>query len=164
MKVGKEHFRQEQDGSFTELEPTFHNLVAFKAAAEQGHARLSKGDRFIAEGFVRQYTYERDGQTIEGEEFTARRIGHDMARTRYRGRPHTAEGRQPNVKRLLAMHQHSNFQPSHAPAVPHPVWGSEATNMSDYNIEPDEIDVGALGEDSFRCSLRAPTPSELELS
>lgn len=83
VKVGKEHFRQEQDGSFTELEPTFHNLVAFKAAAEQGHARLSKGDRFIAEGFVREYTYERDGQTIEGEEFTARRIGHDMARTRY---------------------------------------------------------------------------------
>lgn len=83
VKVGKEHYRQEQDGSFTELEPTFHNLVAFKAAAEQGHARLTKGDRFIAEGFVREYTYERDGQTVEGEEFTARRIGHDMARTRY---------------------------------------------------------------------------------
>lgn len=83
VKVGKEHFRQEQGGSFTELEPTFHNLVAFKAAAEQGHSRLAKGDRFIAEGFVREYSYERDGQTIEGEEFTARRIGHDMARTRY---------------------------------------------------------------------------------
>ena len=83
VKVGKEHFRQEQDGSFTELEPTFHNLVAFKAAAEQGHARLSKGDKFIAEGFVREYSYERDGQIVEGEEFTARRIGHDMARTRY---------------------------------------------------------------------------------
>lgn len=83
LKVGKEHYRKEQDGSFTELEPTFHNLVAFKAAAEQGHARLAKGDRFIAEGFVREYTYERDGQTVEGEEFTARRIGHDMARTRY---------------------------------------------------------------------------------
>lgn len=83
VKVGKEHYRQEQDGSFTELEPTFHNLVAFKAAAEQGHARLAKGDKFVAEGFVREYSYERDGQTVEGEEFTARRIGHDMARTRY---------------------------------------------------------------------------------
>lgn len=68
------------------------------------------------------------------------------------------EGRQPNVKRLLAMHQHSNFQPSHAPAVPHPVWGSEATNMSDYNIEPDEIDVGALGEDSFDAPSEPPHP------
>ena len=43
MKVGKEHYRQEDDGSFTQLETTFHNLVAFKAAAELGHERLAKG-------------------------------------------------------------------------------------------------------------------------
>lgn len=82
-KVGKEHYRQELDGSFIQLETTFHNLVAFKAAAEQGHARLSKGDKFVAEGYVREYTHERDGQAVEGEEFIARRLGHDMARTRY---------------------------------------------------------------------------------
>ncbi|SCX05970.1 hypothetical protein [Corynebacterium jeikeium] len=29
------------------------------------------------------YTYERDGQTIAGEEFVAKKIGHDTARTRY---------------------------------------------------------------------------------
>ena len=45
MKVGKEHYRQEQDGSFTQLETTFHHLVAFKAAAEQGAERLAKGDK-----------------------------------------------------------------------------------------------------------------------
>ena len=28
MKVGKEHYRQEEDGSFTQLETTFHHLVA----------------------------------------------------------------------------------------------------------------------------------------
>lgn len=83
MKVGKEHYRQEQDGSFTQLETTFHNLVAFKAAAEQGHERLPKGDKIIAEGYVREYSYQRDGQNVEGEEFVARRLGHDMARTRY---------------------------------------------------------------------------------
>ncbi|MCC5781996.1 single-stranded DNA-binding protein [Kocuria sp. CCUG 69068] len=83
MKVGKEHYRQEDDGSFTQTETTFHNLVAFKAAAEQGHERLAKGDKFVAEGYVREYTYQRDGQNIEGEEFVARRLGHDMARTRY---------------------------------------------------------------------------------
>ena len=83
MKVGKEHYRQEQDGSFTQLETTFHNLVAFKAAAEQGHERLAKGDKIIAEGYVREYSYQRDGQNVEGEEFVARRLGHDMARTRY---------------------------------------------------------------------------------
>ncbi|WP_114906711.1 single-stranded DNA-binding protein [Ornithinimicrobium murale] len=83
MKVGKEHYRQEEDGSFTQLETTFHNLVAFKAAAEQGHARLAKGDKFVAEGYVREYTYQRGGQAVDGEEFVARRLGHDMARTRY---------------------------------------------------------------------------------
>ena len=79
MKVGKEHYRQEQDGSFTQLETTFHNLVAFKAAAEQGHERLAKGDKVIADGYVREYSYQRDGQNVEGEEFVARRIGHDRA-------------------------------------------------------------------------------------
>ena len=83
MKVGKEHYRQEQDGSFTQLETTFHNLVAFKAAAEQGHERLAKGDKVIADGYVREYSYQRDGQNVVGEEFVARRIGHDLARTRY---------------------------------------------------------------------------------
>ncbi|MDO5630054.1 MAG: single-stranded DNA-binding protein, partial [Mobilicoccus sp.] len=76
-------YRQEQDGSFTQLETTFHNLVAFKAAAEQGHERLAKGDKFVAEGYVREYNYQREGQSVEGEEFVARRLGHDMARTRY---------------------------------------------------------------------------------
>lgn len=83
MKVGKEHYRQEQDGSFTQTETTFHDLVAFKAAAEQGHLRLAKGDKFVADGYVREYAYERDGRTVEGEEFVARRLGHDLARTRY---------------------------------------------------------------------------------
>ena len=47
MKVGKEHYRQEQDGSFTQLETTFHNLVAFKAAAEgqkRKHVMVIRGD------------------------------------------------------------------------------------------------------------------------
>lgn len=84
MKVGKEHYRQEEDGSFTQLETTFHHLVAFKAAAEQGADRLAKGDKIVAEGYVREYRYQdTNGQNVEGEEFIARRLGHDLARTRY---------------------------------------------------------------------------------
>lgn len=84
MKVGKEHYRQEEDGSFTQLETTFHHLVAFKAAAEQGADRLAKGDKIVAEGYVREYRYQdANGQNVEGEEFIARRLGHDLARTRY---------------------------------------------------------------------------------
>ncbi|GAT74058.1 single-stranded DNA-binding protein [Microbacterium sp. HM58-2] len=83
VKVGIEHFRKEADDSYTKLETTFHDLIAFRAAAEQGAARLAKGDAFIADGRVREYSYERDGQRHEGEEFVATRIGHDLARTRY---------------------------------------------------------------------------------
>ncbi len=71
------------DGSFRLPMTTFDSLVAFKAAAEQGHERLAKGDKVIADGYVREYSYQRDGQNVEGEEFVARRLGHDMARTRY---------------------------------------------------------------------------------
>ena len=44
---------------------------------------LAKGDNIIADGRVRDYSYERNGQRYEGEEFIATRIGHDLARTRY---------------------------------------------------------------------------------
>lgn len=83
VKVGIEHFRKEQDDSYTKLETSFHDLVAFRAAAERGAERLAKGDNFIADGRVREYSYEREGQRHEGEEFVATRIGHDLARTRY---------------------------------------------------------------------------------
>ncbi len=62
MKIGLEHYRREDDNSFTKLETTFHDLIAFKAAAEYGHQKLAKGDNFIADGRVRKYSYERDGQ------------------------------------------------------------------------------------------------------
>lgn len=83
FKVGIEHYRREPDSSFTKLETTFHDLVAFKAAAEYGHQKLAKGDNVIADGRIREYSYERDGQRYEGEEFIATRLGHDLARTRY---------------------------------------------------------------------------------
>ncbi len=83
FKIGMEHYRRETDNSFTKLETTFHDLIAFKGAAEFGHEKLAKGDNVIADGRVREYSYERDGQRHEGEEFVATRLGHDLARTRY---------------------------------------------------------------------------------
>ena len=83
MKVGIEHYRKEPDNTFTQLETTFHDLIAYRGAAEQGAERLAKGDNIIADGRVRDYSYERNGQRYEGEEFIATRIGHDLARTRY---------------------------------------------------------------------------------
>lgn len=83
LKLGIEHYRREEDNSYTQLETTFHDLIAYRGAAEQGAERLAKGDNIIADGHVREYSYERNGQLREGEEFIATRIGHDLARTRY---------------------------------------------------------------------------------
>lgn len=82
-RVGKEHFRREDDGSFTQTETTYHHLVMFGRPAEHAHDRFTKGDNFIAEGYTREVNYERDGQAVESEEVVAKKIGHDTARTRY---------------------------------------------------------------------------------
>lgn len=83
VRVGQPHFRREHGGGFTELEPTFHDLVAYRATAERALTRLAKGDSFVAEGYVRTFQVERDGEVLEREEFVAKKIGHDLARTDY---------------------------------------------------------------------------------
>ena len=68
LKVGIEHYRKEPDNTFTQLETTFHDLIAYRGAAEQGAERLAKGDNIIADGRVRDYSYERGGERYEGED------------------------------------------------------------------------------------------------
>ncbi len=82
-RVGVRHQRGEPDGTTTDLEPTFHHLVLFRAAAKRAHALLAKDDSFVASGRVHPFTYERDGKTIRDEEKIATAIGHDSLRTRY---------------------------------------------------------------------------------
>ena len=82
-RYGQENFRREDDGTFTKLETSFHNLVMYRSTAERAYERFEKGDSFVAEGYLHEYSYERDGQTLEGEEFVAKKIGHDTARTQY---------------------------------------------------------------------------------
>jgi single-strand DNA-binding protein len=82
-RVGVEHYRKETDGSFTQLESTFHDLVCYRKTAERAYARFKVGDNFIASGYIHEYELERNGQTVAREEFVARRIGHDTARTNY---------------------------------------------------------------------------------
>jgi single-strand DNA-binding protein len=83
VRVGQPHFRREDDGGFTELDPTFHDLVTYRATAERALSRFAKGDSFVAEGYVRTFSIERDGEVIDREEFVAKKIGHDLARTTY---------------------------------------------------------------------------------
>lgn len=82
-RVGVEHHRQEPDGTWTKLESTFHNLVVFDKTALHAYDKFAVGDNVIASGYIHEYDIERNGRTELREEFVARRLGHDVARTRY---------------------------------------------------------------------------------
>lgn len=90
MRVGIEQWRKEVDGSFTKLDPTFHDMVAFESTARETYARFRKGDSFVASGYVHEYEVDgREGSDIK-EEFVARKIGHNANKTEYvvqRSRP-----------------------------------------------------------------------------
>jgi single-stranded DNA-binding protein len=74
VKIGQEHYREEDDGSFTQTETTFHDLVAFRKTAERAHQRFAKGDKFIAEGYTHQYDRtDENGQTVKARSSSRRR-------------------------------------------------------------------------------------------
>lgn len=83
VRIGKEHFRREEDGTFTQTETTYHHLVMFGRSAEHAHSNFVPGDKFVTEGYTREVNYEHNGQAVETEEFVAKKIGHDADRTRY---------------------------------------------------------------------------------
>jgi single-strand DNA-binding protein len=83
-RVGIEQHRKEVDGSFTKLDPVYCDLVLFDRAAERAYPRFKPGDQIVASGYVHEYEQERSGGPSQiREQFVARRIGHDCARTRY---------------------------------------------------------------------------------
>ena len=83
-RIGKEHFTRQADGTFLRGPTTFHDLVVFRTSAERAYTQFAKGDCFIAEGYTHTFTRPGpDGQTVQSEQFVAKKIGHDMARTNY---------------------------------------------------------------------------------
>ncbi len=82
-RVGIEQFWKEPDGSFTRLESVYCDIVAYDTAAERSFERFRVGDSFVAAGYVNEYEVDREGQKVPQEEFVARRIGHELARTHY---------------------------------------------------------------------------------
>lgn len=82
-RVGVPQFRQNPDGSTTELEPTFHDLVIFRKTAERAYEAFRTGDTFVASGHINENPYERHGRRIVHEEFVARHIGHPFVLTKY---------------------------------------------------------------------------------
>ncbi|WP_447589712.1 single-stranded DNA-binding protein [Microbacterium lacticum] len=74
-RFGQRHYRATGPGEFEELEATFHDLVIHGKTAERAYERFAKGDRFVAEGYIDRDEYTRDGQTVTGEKFVAKKIG-----------------------------------------------------------------------------------------
>ncbi|GFZ89889.1 single-stranded DNA-binding protein [Nesterenkonia alkaliphila] len=117
-RMGIEHYRREDDGSFTQLEPSFHNLVVYRKTAERAADLFEKGDPFVADGYVREYAYEKEGQQRGGEEFVAKKIGPDAARSRVsvdRTPQQEAVGQQP-VSVDQSRTQNQAFEPPQRPA------------------------------------------------
>src|SRR5690606_18526372 len=79
-KIGQEHYRRNDDGSFTKLDTTSPDLGQYRRAADRAYAAFAEGDRFVAEGYVRTYEPQPEGQPRQGEEFIAKKLGHDTAR------------------------------------------------------------------------------------
>ncbi|MFI8526273.1 single-stranded DNA-binding protein [Promicromonospora sukumoe] len=75
---------QREGETFTPGEPVTCDLVVFHASTQRARTRFRPGDAFIAAGHVNVYDVTRDGKTVQREEFVARRLGHDAARTRYK--------------------------------------------------------------------------------
>ena len=78
-RIGIEQSERGADGTYTELEPLFTDLVMFDKSAERALSQFQKGDHFIAEG--RSLT--RDYQGEPRDQFIASRIGHDNNLTTY---------------------------------------------------------------------------------
>jgi single-strand DNA-binding protein len=96
LRVGVEQWRKEVDGTFTKLDPTFHDMVAFESTARETYARFRTGDSFVASGYIHEFEVERRGAaSVIKEEFVARKIEQNANKTDYlvqRGR-HAAPGR-----------------------------------------------------------------------
>ena len=77
--IGQEQFERNPDGSFTQGETKFYPFKMFRRSAEHAYEKFARGDTFVASGHVQKFSYEKDGETISGEEFIATHIGPDAA-------------------------------------------------------------------------------------
>ena len=83
-RVGQEQFESDGNDGFVQLDNYYFNIVQYGKSAERSFSQFKPGDRFVAEGYLRDFKYEnREGATIEGKEFVVKKIGHDTGRTRY---------------------------------------------------------------------------------
>ncbi|MFT3859976.1 single-stranded DNA-binding protein [Micropruina sp.] len=102
-RVGVDHWRREEDGTFTKTERTFHDLVARYKAAEVAMELFKNGDDFVATGRFRKFPDPATG--AEREEFQADTVAPNPVTTRIsidRGPRSGAARETPGVNRSQA--------------------------------------------------------------
>ncbi len=121
VRVGQERFEAAPGGGFTQLDNHYFNLVQFGKAAESTFEMFKPGDRFVAEGYAKNYEFTgRDGGQVTGQDFVVKKIGHDTAWTRYvvDRTPRAERGVEPAAK---AIEQEApDAEPSHQEAPESP--------------------------------------------
>lgn len=122
-RVGQEQFRRLDDGSFEKTGVEYTDLVQYRAAAERAYDQFRKGDSFVAEGYSHEYEQTQPDGTIENrEEFVAKKLGHDTARTTYAVDRTPRSGRDQGIDetvdhRLAAPAERRTMAPSAAVAL-----------------------------------------------
>ncbi|EYT56575.1 single-stranded DNA-binding protein [Leucobacter sp. UCD-THU] len=83
-RVGQHQFASDGHGGFTQTGTERFNIVQFGKAAERSFSQFRSGDKFVAEGYVRDTEYtKRNGETVSAQEFVVKKIGHDTGWTKY---------------------------------------------------------------------------------
>ncbi|CEG93572.1 single-stranded DNA-binding protein [Propionibacterium freudenreichii] len=121
-QAGQNQYRKESDGSYTKTGTEYLPTVAYDKPAAELTSRFIRGDSFVAEGYTRPYSYEKDGQAVEGEEFVIWKVGHDAARTRYDVDRAPRQTQSAKADRVAATAAQSHEVPAEfeAPATHHP--------------------------------------------
>ncbi|WP_119296320.1 single-stranded DNA-binding protein [Brevibacterium casei] len=70
FKAGQRHRHYDPEAGWQNQPTTFHDVVAFKGAAQFGVEHLREKDRFIAQGSLREYTNKHTGEREEQFEAT----------------------------------------------------------------------------------------------
>jgi len=93
-RIGINHYQREDDGSFTKLDPSYHDLIQFGKGAELSAERFRKGDDFLAQGYVRDYTHTVNGEQVTDQQFVTSRMAHDPNTTTYQVQRRTGSNRE----------------------------------------------------------------------
>lgn len=115
-RIGINHYQRNDDGSFTELNPSYHDLIQFGKGAELSADRFRKGDNFLAQGYVRDYTHVVDGQERTDQQFVTNRMAHDPNTTTYRVDRRPRSEREAPAARETPSRNSTRRAADHAPA------------------------------------------------